>query len=144
MSKLTLQHLSNCYSNKNCFIKVYTVRYNEYSSERTSTSNSVDPYPGHSLIMVMYLSIAWCWSRPLRRDHFSTMLVLVADISSFIHISSICSSSMRCFFIEPVFNPRRSVPSRKLVLRRSRVCPDPEAPPTLVNCRMRLRRRPTG
>lgn len=94
--------------------------------------------------MVMYLSMAWCWSSPLSRAHLSVMLALVDDISSLIHISNICSSSMRCFFMEPVFSPRRRVPSRKLVLLRSRVCPDPEAPPTLVNWTIRLRRRPTG
>lgn len=59
----------------------------------TSTSNRVDPYPGHSLIMLIYLSMAWCWGMPCSRVHFSRTLVLVADVSSFTHISSICSSS---------------------------------------------------
>lgn len=59
----------------------------------TSTSNRVDPYPGHSLMMLMYFSMAWCWGMPCSLVHFSRTLVLVADVSSFTHISSICSSS---------------------------------------------------
>lgn len=59
----------------------------------TSTSNSVDPYPGHSLMMLIYLSMAWCWGIPCSRVHFSSTLVRVADVSSFTHISNICSSS---------------------------------------------------
>ena len=59
----------------------------------TSTSNRVDPYPGHSLLMLMYFSMAWCWGIPCSRVHFSRTLVRVADVSSFTHISNICSSS---------------------------------------------------
>lgn len=60
----------------------------------TSTSNRVEPYPGHSLMMLMYFSMAWCCGMPCRRVHFSSTLVRVADVSSFTHISSICSSSI--------------------------------------------------
>lgn len=69
------------------------VIHNFLYSFLTSTSNRVDPYPGHSLIMLMYLSMAWCWGMPCSRVHFSRTLVRVADVSSFTHISSICSSS---------------------------------------------------
>lgn len=59
----------------------------------TSTSKRVEPYPGHSLMMLMYFSMAWCCGMPCRRAHFSSMLVRVADVSSFTHISSLCSPS---------------------------------------------------
>lgn len=106
----------------------------------TSTSNRVDPYPGHSLMMLMYFSMAWCCGMPCSRVHFSRTLVRVADVSSFTHISSICSSSTCssadqpikqpfnkftwfavnwlkltfCFFREPVLKLLLRVPSRKL------------------------------
>lgn len=74
----------------------------------TSTSNRVDPYPGHSLIILIYLSMAWCWGMPCSRVHFSSTLVRVADVSSFTHISSICSSSTCSNTAQPI-NEEHSV-----------------------------------
>lgn len=81
-------HFLTCSLKSYWFICVFCIY-----SLLTSTSNRVDPYPGHSLMMLMYFSMAWCCGMPCRRAHFSSMLVRVADVSSFTHISSRCSPS---------------------------------------------------